>query len=391
MSRIAVFFMTLLALRGPSLVAQGLTPASVEAKLLTGSVDPLTTPSPDNKKKYVQWLFELPDPASVITDLKRLDTLYANQEKPDHRWADYNPVVDLLDLAQRPLLTAVLAWKPALAGARDFSPSHYPSAFPFTLAVRRDDLALCMILLASGAKAENNESDPEGDDGLTVAVNSDTFAGSEAMKAFLVQAGARTQVGIDEAALSLDDRVRVRKSPVDGETLGYLSKGEKVRVSLVSTYATKVGDQPAPWYKVATAKNLVGWVWGGLLRKGRLGLTQAEASALLDGRWNDGGTTGPFFHLELVIDDTKLIGFHEAGNRDGSRVDEMPSSGHEASIVGKVEGTTALVSFTSGYSPGLKGEATLTLRPDGKLAWKILRVDPGEQYLPAEAVLVKLP
>ena len=52
------------------------------------------------------------------------------------------------------------------------------------------------------------------------------------MKAFLVQAGARTRVGIDKAALSLDDRVRVRKSPVDGDTLGYLSKGEKVRLGL---------------------------------------------------------------------------------------------------------------------------------------------------------------
>jgi hypothetical protein len=59
----------------------------------------------------VQWLFELPDPVRVIADLNRLDALYTRQQKPD---------------------------------------------FPLTLVVRRDDVALCKLLLASGAKAENN-------------------------------------------------------------------------------------------------------------------------------------------------------------------------------------------------------------------------------------------
>ncbi len=76
MSRIAFLLSALLALLSPSLVTQGLTPAGVEAKLLAGSLDPLAIPAPDNKKKCVQWLF------------------------------------DLLDLAWRPLLTAVLVKLP---------------------------------------------------------------------------------------------------------------------------------------------------------------------------------------------------------------------------------------------------------------------------------------
>ena len=361
-------------------------PADLRLQVLSGKLAPLDYDDVDKRVRYISLVIVQETPESIVGLLKALD----------NRLGNYNPVIDLLDPAQRPLLQAVLAWKPALATVRDLSPPHFPSPYPFSLAVARDDVEACRLLLANGA-SPNNDEDVGEDDwyGLPAPTTSFTWAKSDAMKSFLRSAGATEFLEVQQKGVSTDNRVRIRKAPIDGDTLGYLSKGDLVGISHVSALHSTINGHEAPWYHVTT-QALTGWVWGGFLAQDR-----TKPPARDDGKdaplpqylgtWKAEGLKGTTFQLTFQQQDGWFVGYHEAVWGNGSRVDEAALGQGPPSMSFTEAGERAgKVQFTSGYNPDVTGHATITLRPDGKIEWKVTDQTAGEAYLPPLAVLVRV-
>jgi hypothetical protein len=60
-----------------------------------------------------------------------------------------------------------------------------------------------------------------------------------------------------------DSRVRIREHPsLKAKTLGYLEKGERVRVWERSGYRQPIEGMMAPWYRIETDDGKVGWSYG---------------------------------------------------------------------------------------------------------------------------------
>ncbi|HZS08514.1 MAG TPA: hypothetical protein VFD58_27015 [Blastocatellia bacterium] len=110
----------------------------------------------------------------------------------------------------------------------------------------------------------------------------------------------------------------------------------------------------------------------------------AGAAAGFAGSWAVTFKSGAGFGIDLVQKGDRLTGWHSAVTSNASRVDAVERGSDEPSIRGRIEGTTATVTFTSGYGDG-KGKARLMLQ-DGKLQWQITE-STGEHYLPDKAVL----
>lgn len=92
------------------------------------------------------------------------------------------------------------------------------------------------------------------------------------------------------------------------------------------------------------------------------------------------------FTLKIVVNAGKLCALHAATAYLGNKVDE--DEGPPASITGHVNGANATVKFVSNW--GGKGAATLTLKGN-TLEWKIVSVDQGQNWLPDQAVLKRVP
>ena len=104
------------------------------------------------------------------------------------------------------------------------------------------------------------------------------------------------------------------------------------------------------------------------------------------GSWSAPDSATSAFSLDLTQRGQHLSGYHSAVARDGKRVDAVLPAEGSPSITGTVSGRVAHVHFQSGYDPGSHGEALLTLRRDGTLAWKVTS-SVGAFYLPAAATL----
>jgi hypothetical protein len=70
-------------------------------------------------------------------------------------------------------------------------------------------------------------------------------------------------------ASSIDSRVRVRSAPnLQGETIGYLDKGDRVELLEESSARMKVGDMTDYWYRVRRISDgLSGWTYGYYLKQ----------------------------------------------------------------------------------------------------------------------------
>ena len=104
------------------------------------------------------------------------------------------------------------------------------------------------------------------------------------------------------------------------------------------------------------------------------------------GSWDASESAASSFSLDLAQHGRHLSGYHSAVARDGKRVDAVLPTESSPSITGTVSGKVAHVRFQSGYDPDGHGEALLTLRRDGTLAWRVTR-SVGAFCLPEVAIL----
>ncbi len=86
----------------------------------------------------------------------------------------------------------------------------------------------------------------------------------EALAAIAASQSPKSVEKFFAAMLSTADKVNVRDAPDEtaGKVLAQLSKGQKVDVEEKTTESYTVGDQTAPWYRIADPK---GWVFGAFL------------------------------------------------------------------------------------------------------------------------------
>jgi len=79
---------------------------------------------------------------------------------------------------------------------------------------------------------------------------------------------AKPAAPADRIAVCTDDRVKLRSAGnLEGATLGYLAKGDRVVVLERSGEKTKVGEMLDFWYRVRRLSDgLVGWCYGYYLR-----------------------------------------------------------------------------------------------------------------------------
>jgi uncharacterized protein YgiM (DUF1202 family) len=70
-----------------------------------------------------------------------------------------------------------------------------------------------------------------------------------------------------QKAVSKVSRLRIRENPkLDSEIIGFLAKGESVRLLDKSTFTYRVEDQVDYWCRVETSTGVRGWVFGGYLK-----------------------------------------------------------------------------------------------------------------------------
>lgn len=128
---------------------------------------------------------------------------------------------------------------------------------------------------------------------------------------------------------------------------------------------------------------------GFLLLSGSAGAFAADPPDLT-GVWTIPGSDALAFSLDLTQHGQQLSGYHSVVVRSGDRVDTVLAADGSPSIVGTVTRQVAHVRFQSGYDKDGHGEATLILRPDGTLVWKLTK-SAGTHYLPDTATLRRQP
>lgn len=107
------------------------------------------------------------------------------------------------------------------------------------------------------------------------------------------------------------------------------------------------------------------------------------------GSWTGKPSPGSRFSLDLKQQGDRLTGYHDAVTPQKShRTDAVSPEEGPPSIFGRIlDGTTARVTFQSGYSEEGKGAALLALK-GGSLSWTILQ-STGAHYLPESCVLIR--
>lgn len=95
------------------------------------------------------------------------------------------------------------------------------------------------------------------------------------------------------------------------------------------------------------------------------------------------------FDLLLIQEGEKLHGYHSVVTQNGNKVDNADPNEDDPTIVGTVEGTVALVDFSTVSDRGKAGKAKITLE-DGKISWEVIQPISGWNLYPDKAVLRKM-